>query len=214
MGMHFLGHDGDVKQESGLSFVCEYCVADAGLCSRACIDSLRTRWKTSGHPERAYWEWRYPVAGARCHAGNTEVWQPLRSKRFSMVGLERSLAALYGRRELARQADCPRRICTYPGQKSWQIHDELFYKQGYDLPRPECLTVASRAKWSRIVGSEVSIDDIDRIMRDRHERIRCRERQQQNLKYQSQEWKDLVARERMECLERQQLRKDSIACGA
>ena len=131
-----------------------------------------------------------------------------------MVGLERSLAALYGRRELARQADCPSRICTYPGQKSWQIHDELFYKQGYDLPCPECLTVAGRAKWSRILGSELSIDDLDSIMRDRRERRACRERQQLYLKYQSQEWKDLVARERMECLERQQLRKDSIACGA
>ena len=40
MGMHDLGHDGDVKFESGVSFVCEYCVADAGLCSRACIDSF------------------------------------------------------------------------------------------------------------------------------------------------------------------------------
>ena len=186
MGMHFLGHDGDVKQESGLSFVCEYCVADAGLCSRACIDSLRTRWISSGLHERAYWESRYPVAGPTFYAGDMSVWQPLRSKRFSMVGLERSLAALYGRRELARQADCPNRICTYPGQKSWQIHDELFYKQGYDLPCPESLTVAGRAKWSRILGSELSIDDLDSIMRDRRERRACRERQQLVLKYESQ----------------------------
>ena len=170
LDLHLISHDGRCSQESALAFVCEYCVADDGLCSRACIESLRTKWRVTIH-EHLYWESRYPLGGGRGHT--------LRSKHFSMAALDRSLAALYGRREVAREADCPKR-CRYGDfwQKSWQIHDDLFYKHGYDVQRPEFLTDAGRSRWLRISGSELLESDrvSDTLMRDRQWRIECRKR--------------------------------------
>ena len=170
MGALDLGHDGRSSQEGGLAFVCEYCVADDGLCSRACIESLRTKWHQGTIHERLYWESRYPLGGGRGH--------PLRSKHFSMAALDRSLAALYGRREVAREADCPKRCRYMTEKKSWQIHDELFYKHGYDVQRPEFLTDAGRSRWLRIPESELLECDrvSDTLMRDRQWRIECRKR--------------------------------------
>ena len=44
-------------QESAHAFVCEYCVADDGLCRDACIESLRTKWRRS-FIEEQYWRQR------------------------------------------------------------------------------------------------------------------------------------------------------------
>ena len=86
---------------------------------------------------------------------------------------------------MARQVDCPKRSrFGDPWQKSWQIHDELFYKHGYDVQRPEFLTDAGHASWRRVPESELPECDrvSDTLMLDRERRIECRKRQHLFLK--------------------------------
>ncbi len=169
------------RSESAHVFVCEHCVADDGLCRRARIESLRTKLCQSSI-EKEYWDKRYP----KRNAFFPELFQ--RSKHFSEAALERSLTALYARREVARKADCAKRnrygweIAT-----SWQIHDEIFYKYGFEVPLPQFLQNANRASWLRKPESELReterISDVEwaLLMGDRGRRAEYRKRKHDSL---------------------------------
>ena len=120
-----------------------------------------------------YWDSRYPLGRS------DEGAHPVRSKHFSGAALERSLIALFARREVARQADCPKRSrYGNPWDKSWQIHDEPFYKYGFDVPLPQFLQEACRARWLRIPESELPLCHRipDELHRQRRWRSELRER--------------------------------------
>ncbi len=151
------------NRESAYVWVCEYCVADSELCKEACIMSYRIKWRQ--HPEdHFYWERRYTK---RNFFG-----QQVRSKHFSQAAFERSHAALYARREVAQEFACPKRDFNRYGDPgpSWQLHDEFFYKYGYDVPMPYFMQNANRAAWLRIPESALS--ERDRI--SEFEMSRCR----------------------------------------
>jgi len=138
-------------QESAHAFVCEYCVADNELCRDACIESLRTKWRQSV-TENQYWRQRFTK---RSELGDLV----LRSKDLSHKALERSLVALYARREVARQADCPKRNRFGEGSRqelSWHIHDEIFYKYGFEVPLPHFLQNANRAAFLGVPESDLA----------------------------------------------------------
>ena len=117
------------KQETAHAFVCEYCAADDHLCSMACIERLRTTWRPC-LAEGLYWDKRF--------AKRNDAGAPVRNKHFSHAALERSLTALYARREVARKADCHgwNRYCLEIAT-SWQIRDEISYRYGFEVPRPQ-----------------------------------------------------------------------------
>ena len=157
-------------QVSALSFVCEHCVADAGLCQRACMESMRRKWRQT-HCDDAYWHRRFAPRGE------------LISNQRRGAALERSLIALYERREVAKQADC-RNLNRFSQEihRSYQSHDEVLYKYGFDVPLPQFLQNAKRAAWLRIPESElpeghrISDGDWTIVMQDRIRRAACRER--------------------------------------
>ena len=163
------------KQETAHAFVCEYCAADDHLCSMACIESLRTKWRQC-LDEGLYWDKRFTK---RNYAG-----APVRNKHFSHAALERSLTALYARREVARKADCPKRnMYGLEIATSWQIHDEIFYRYGFDVPLPQYYEDAARAKFLGIrnvsdLPERERIDPIwwTHMMRDRHRHAESRRR--------------------------------------
>ena len=63
---------------------------------------------------------------------------------------------MYARREVARQADCPKRNrYGWEIDRSWQIHDEIFYKYGFEVPLPQFLQNAARATWLGIQESDL-----------------------------------------------------------
>ena len=73
------------------------------------------------------------------------------------MNLGRSVAALYGRREVARMLGCRAGdVNPYgdPGD-SWQLHDELFFRRGYDVPLPYFMENRNRAAWLGVAEEEL-----------------------------------------------------------
>lgn len=140
---NLLEHSQAMKRVSAHSFVCDLCVADAKLCRLACLTSLKTKWRRS--------------------RVDHEYWMARGVKQSGHLALDRSVAALYERREAARQSDCARRVNWFadPGVPEWQIHDELLWRYGYDVPLPRFYQNVEREKWLRLLGSDLT--DTDRI---------------------------------------------------
>ena len=116
LDIHLLNED-PTGQVSSISFVCQYCVADAGLCRFACMESLRTKWCTTSYEASYFRRYRPDVEFLREH------------ETVRRAELDSSLAGLYARRAVVKQVDCRNR--NRYGDfylRSWQIHDEIFYK--------------------------------------------------------------------------------------
>ena len=136
-----------VRGERTLVWVCEHCIADGDICQEACLLSYRTKWRQSP-TDGAYWGRRAP----RSHSVTSALLRENPSREL----LERSLAALYVRREVAHgfglQAKTEvNRFADFGPAEC--LHDELFYKNGYDVPLPHFLQEVNRAAW---LGCEVS----------------------------------------------------------
>ena len=100
--------------------------------------SYRTKWRR--HPtDHFYWERRY----ASKTPGVFKEGITIRNVRL----FNKSLEALYARREVAKDLDIHGGDLNRYGDPgpSWQIHDELFFKQGYEVPLPQFLQNCCRA---------------------------------------------------------------------
>ena len=145
---------------------CEGCVRDGGIAEEAAVRGYRTRWSPALSVE-GHCKW-----GARCEqydgAHASGVW--LGSESF-----KKSLAALYERRTVAQglnlkvlglnrydaATDLAKSKFKRPpdwehkNRLSCEIHDELFYSHGYDVPMPRFLHNAGRAAYLRLSESQL-----------------------------------------------------------
>ena len=130
---------------------------DGGLCKEACIYSYRTKWRQ--HPEdHLSWRRRYRKKSLMFDIDDSRI--VLNSKDYSEEKFQKSLAALYARREIARGFACRGELNKYAdlGDK-WLLHDEIFHRQGYDVPLPYFMQNANRASHLRITESELPARD-------------------------------------------------------
>ena len=145
------------NRDGAFVWTCEYCVADGGLCKEACILSYRTKWRQTPE-DNASWRRRYSKRSHMIDIESSDI--VLHNKHFSEAAFQKSLAALYARREVAREFGCRGTLNQYAdfGDK-WLLHDEIFHRHGYDVPVPYFMQNANRAAWLRIPESALSERD-------------------------------------------------------
>ena len=80
-------------------------------------------------------------------------------RRHATAAFLRSIAALYERRQVAQQYGCVASGNMYYDvaihKEQWEMHDELLYKHGFDVPLPMFLQKANRAAFLRIAVSDL-----------------------------------------------------------
>jgi hypothetical protein len=176
------------KKLSEVTYVwdCEDCVKDDGLAETAAERGYRTRWhRTLSTEVQDKW-------GNRGEQHDEFVCEKPVNIGNGAGSFRKSLAALYRRRAVARGFNLKiHGLNRYDAltdsmkikrpqywerkdRPSWEIHDEHFYENGYDIPLPRFLQNANRAAYLGL--SESQLLPWDRVEEHRVKRLKRKAR--------------------------------------